>query len=150
MYKKMLVPLDGSDFSECTLEHAKAIAVGCHVPIVVLLRVMEPLHEVYELDESWKRDAEAKAKDDAKDYRAKIADSMVKEGLVAEPVILAGKPDEVILDYIAKNYVDLIIMSTHGRSGVSRWVFGSVTDRVLSHSAAPVLVVSPVGCRVSL
>ena len=44
MYKKILVPLDGSELAECALEHVKAIAIGCNVPEVVLLRVVEPTY----------------------------------------------------------------------------------------------------------
>ena len=148
IYKKVLVPLDGSEFSECTLGHVNEIAKGFKVQDVVLLWVMEPLHQVAAMGEDWRRDAEAKAQIEAKNYLTKIADDLKKDGLAVETVVSSGQPAEVILDYVKQNQVDLIIMSTHGRSGVSRWFLGSVTDRVVSHSAAPVLVVSPSGCRV--
>jgi nucleotide-binding universal stress UspA family protein len=51
------------------------------------------------------------------------------------------------LEYAAKNHVDLIIMTSHGRSGISRWLFGSVAERVSQHSTIPVLIVAPAGCR---
>lgn len=148
MYKKMLAPLDGSELAECTLTHTRAIAKGCQVPEVVLLRVVEPLRQVYELGEEWRRNAEAKAQAEAKDYLSKVADSLKKEGIAAEAAVVSGRSADEILDYTKKNQVDLIVMSTHGMSGISRWVLGSVADRVIRHSTVPVLVISPLGCRI--
>ncbi len=149
MYKKILAPIDGSEFSECTLEHIRAIATGCHVPEVVLLMVVEPVRQAYELGEEWRRNTEVRLQAEAKDYVSKVAANLKKDGVAAQTAVIGGRPADAILDYAAKNQVDLIIMSTHGRSGVSRWVFGSVADRVLRHSVAPVLAVSPAGCRVA-
>lgn len=149
MYKKILAPLDGSEFSECSLEHVRAVATGCQVPEVVLLRVVEPIRQTYELGEDWRRDAEGKGQAEAKDYLAKVADDLKKGGVAAETAVVLGQPAEAILDYAKQNQVELIIMSTHGRSGVSRWAFGSVADRVLRHSVAPVLIVAPAPCRAS-
>ena len=150
MYKKIVVPLDGSKFSECGLEHAKAIATGCNVPEVILLRVVEPLDtQLYELpDDEFRRNIQKKAQDDAKDYLTKLANKMKKEGMAVEFNVVQGRAADAILDYVNKNQVDLIIMSTHGRSGISRWTFGSVTDRVVRESKVPVLVAAPPGCRI--
>ena len=68
MYKKILVPLDGSDLSECTLDHLKAVATGCHVAEVALLWALEPIRPIEEFDENWHRQAEKKAIEYAKDY----------------------------------------------------------------------------------
>ena len=150
MYKKILAPFDGSEFSECTLEHVRAVATGCQVPEVILLRVVEPANpQVYaRLTPDLIADMEKTAQSVAKDYLAKVADDLKKGGVAAETAVVLGQPAEVILDYTKQNQVELIIMSTHGRSGVSRWAFGSVADRVLRHSAAPVLIVAPATCRV--
>ncbi|MFC2018349.1 universal stress protein [Chloroflexota bacterium] len=151
MYQKILVPLDGSDFSEAALEHVKAIAMGCKVPEVILLMVVEPYHQVYISEDYWPTmtddaiAAQAKAQSSAKDYVSRLAKRLKKERLPVQTAIVSGSPDSEILDYANKNQVDLIIMSTHGRSGISRWVFGSVTDRVIRNSAIPVLVASPPG-----
>jgi len=144
MYKKILAPLDGSEFSECILEHAKSIALGCSTPDVVLLMVVEPA----QLEEDLREKVDTKNKKAAKDYLAKVADRLKKEGLAAQSTVIVGKPADAILDYAAKNKVDLIVMSTHGRSGITRWAAGSVADRVMRNSPAPVLLVAPSGCRV--
>jgi nucleotide-binding universal stress UspA family protein len=61
-----------------------------------------------------------------------------------------GSAAEEILKYSQDNDVDLIIMSTHGRSGVSRWAMGSVADRVVRTSVAPVLLTTPKECRAKI
>lgn len=150
MYKKMLVPLDGSESSECVLNHVEAIARGCQVPEVVLLGVAEPIsHQVYYMVgvEDRVRDIQKETEKYVESYLSKAADSLKKDGIAVQTVVVSGRPAEQILDYANKNQVDLIIMSTHGRSGVSRWVFGSVTDKVVRHSVAPVLTISPAGYR---
>jgi len=59
-----------------------------------------------------------------------------------------GKPAEEIADYASKNKVDLIVMASHGRSGVNRWAYGSVADKVLRSTCVPVLLVKAPGCVV--
>lgn len=165
MYKKILVPLDSSELAECALEHVRAITAGGQVPEVVLLHVTQPItgsYLVQELNEAMRRDAEYRSTMYGKDYLVRVADnlskeigslskeadSLKKEGTAVKTIIIPGKPAEEILDYAEKNGVDLIVMSTHGRSGPSRWTFGSVADRVLRHSPTPVLIVAPHGCRI--
>jgi nucleotide-binding universal stress UspA family protein len=60
--------------------------------------------------------------------------------LTVSEVVASGNPADVILDYAASNAVDIITMSTHGLSGIKRWVFGSVTDKVLHSGDMPILV----------
>ena len=153
MYSKILVPLDGSENSECILEHVRTIATGCRVPDVVLLRVVEPFpayYMDYRISEEFIRQSQEAAKADAKQYLAKTAGKMTKEGVSVSTAVIEGRAADAILDYASKNGVDLIIMATHGRTGVSRWALGSVTDKVVRTSSAPVMVVPPAGCRVTV
>jgi len=146
MYKKILAPLDGSELSECSLEHVKAVAKGCRAKEVVLLRVMEPDPQVVDIGvstERWYRDAQVKVKAEIKKYTSQVADKLKKEGIAAKGVVVTGRAADEILDYAQKNQIDLIIMTTHGRSGVSRWVLGSVAEKVVHHSVVPVLIASP-------
>jgi len=151
MYKKILAPLDGSEFSECSLDHVTAIAKGCAVPSVVLLYVVEPPGEyaieytriVSEAIDEVKKKFRAQTKN----RLAKIADRLKKNGINASTVTVEGKPSDEILNYADKNRVDLIILSTHGSSGLTRWAFGSVADKVIRHSTVPVLAIAPPGCR---
>ena len=152
MYKKIMVTLDGSTFSECSLEHLKAIAKGCQVPDTVLMTVVEPIrpsaYAAYEIiDVDWPAKVEKDYHAQAEVHLSRLAGELKKDGLSVQTVIVHGRPAEEILNFAQNNKIDLIIIATHGRSGVSRWAFGSVADRVVRHSPIPVLIVAPSGCR---
>ena len=162
MYQKILVPLDGSEFAECALEHVKAIARGCSVPEVIVFRVVRPIpSELADVQMAgigmpteWVSKTEKENQTEAQKYVSKVAKKLNSEGITAKGVTVKADPQtrdpaKQILDYVSKNQVDLIIMTTHGQSGVSRWWFGTVADRIVRHSSAPVLVVAPQGCRTS-
>jgi nucleotide-binding universal stress UspA family protein len=155
MYRKILAPLDGSPLAECTIEHVKEIAKGCNVPEVVFLFVVDIAKNAY-----WAADvapnvqilqqAEEAQKEGAQSYLKKVVAKAKKDGLMVKGVVVEGNPADSIIEYAQKNGVDLIVMSTHGRSGVSRFAMGSVTDKVIRTAAAPVLVVTPAECKVTL
>jgi nucleotide-binding universal stress UspA family protein len=138
----MLVPLDGSELAECVLPHVKAIAKGCNVGEVVLL-------EIVELPSSWTaegidyyavQNANMRA---AKEYLAKVQTQLSSEGFNVRSEVLTGRVADTIMEFGEKNSVDLIAIATHGRSGIGRWVFGSVADKLLHSSNVPVLIVRP-------
>jgi nucleotide-binding universal stress UspA family protein len=151
MYKKILVPLDGSELAECVLGHVEAIAKGCGVQQVVLLRVVEPVHIPaggYEggfSEEDIKRiNSENRAA--AGNYLSQLVNRTKYDGVTIRSEVITGKAAESIAEYATKNEIDLITIATHGRSGVSRWVYGSVADRVLRSALVPVLMVRAPGC----
>lgn len=155
MYKKILAPLDGSKLAECTLDHVQAVASGCNVPEVVLLSVVDVMpvaatgtSDTEAVDADWLNRTKEQGQDWAKGYLSKTAAKLKKGGLAVDTAVVTGKPAEAILDYALKNNVDLIVMSTHGRSGVARWFMGSVADRIVNAAPVPVLLVAPPGCRV--
>lgn len=148
-YRKILVPLDGSELSECALEHVRIIASACNVPEVDLLFVVEPIPAMAATTYATSVAGQEKLIVWGKEYLSKVAKSLQKEGITAKGIVLEGKPADAILDYAEKNDVDLIIMSTHGRSGPSRWAFGSVAEKVIRSAAVPIIIVSPKGCRIS-
>ncbi len=151
MYKKILVPLDGSDLAECVLPHVQSIAEGCKAPEVVFIRVVEPFRSpvtgegYYLTDENVKR-INNESKSRAKDYLDQVVKKVKIEGAKITAVTMSGKAAEKIADYAVKNNVDLIVIATHGRSGVSRWVWGSVAEKILRSSCAPVFIVRAPGC----
>lgn len=152
MYRKMLIPLDGSDLAECSLEHAKAIAQGCSVPEIVLFQVIEPfslaaMSALSEADADTVARVREQNQQDAREYLSKVESKLMEQGIATRTVSLEGRPADEILSYAEKNDVDLIIMSTHGRSGLSRFFFGSVAEKVSRHSLVPVLLLSPKGCK---
>ena len=161
MYKSILVPLDGSKLAECSLQHVQAIAQGCHVPVVTLLAIIEqPQENSYEAGNQSQIEAmfkeqekmQAQALDNANKYLAKASIELSKENIDVKSAIVQAPKDQGVADIIvefAKNSAtDLIIMSTHGRSGISRWAMGSVADRVIRGSTVPVLIAVPHGCRI--
>ncbi len=82
----------------------------------------------------------------AEKYLKEIVARLKKTGANTKADVIYGKASEVLSDYATKNKVDLVIIATHGRSGVSRWVWGSVADRLVRSVSAPVLMVRAPGC----
>jgi len=148
MFKKVVICLDGSKLAEQILPFVQAGAVKFDSK-VVLLRVLgvptaipyvdgKPPDADIVTEESHQKEAEAG------EYLESIAVSLRGEGLNAECVILHKiSADEAILNYAADNQVDIIAMTTHGRSGLLRTVLGSVADSVVRKSGLPVMVISP-------
>ncbi|MDD5590989.1 MAG: universal stress protein [Dehalococcoidales bacterium] len=153
MYNRILVPLDGSKLSESILEHVKGVAGGCRASEVVLLMVVEQA-EIGPV-QSWGGLVSAeqiitlrdKAMTEAKSYIGKVAERLSQEGIPVKTCIVKGSAADAILDYAQENRMDLIIMSTHGRSGISHWAFGSVASRVTHHSPVPVFLAPPKEAR---
>jgi len=156
VYKKILVPLDGSELAECVLPHVESIANGCVVQEVVFLRVVEPLHWVvgptYDVEDSIsfsKKDVrliDSESKVNAEKYLNQLVAQTQYKGVTIQSEVVMGRVAESITEYATKNGVDLIIIATHGRSGVSRWIWGSVTDRVLRSACVPILMIRAPGC----
>jgi nucleotide-binding universal stress UspA family protein len=118
---------------------------------VVFLRVVEPIRmpsgetSIYFSGEDVKR-ANSESKVAAENYLSQLANRTKYDGVNVQTEVLTGKAAESIAEYVGKNGVDLITIATHGRSGVSRWVWGSVADRVLRSVGVPALIVRPQGC----
>jgi nucleotide-binding universal stress UspA family protein len=158
MYTKILVPLDGSELAECVFPHVESIAKGCDVSNVVFVRVVEPAHlpvatefagggSFSEADAAKSR---KKQDDHNKAAAKKYLDDIIKrnkyDGTTLKAEVIMGKPADSIAEYAEKHGVDLIVIATHGRSGISRWVYGSVADKILRSACVPVLMVRAPGC----
>lgn len=150
MYQKVLVPLDGSQLAECVLPHVNAIAGGCGVKSVIFARVVEPFvppvtgGEAFNAQDLEKIEQSNEA--EVRQYLASLRSRISYNGTNTQSVMLYGRVAETITEYADKNGIDLIIIATHGRSGVSRWVWGSVADRILRSICVPVLMVRAPGC----
>lgn len=152
MYKKMLVTLDGSELSECVFPHAEAFRDGFPGCEIILLRVVESTHDTVVADtatirpDQWiEREREMIA--EAEDYLGRVAGRLEREGTSVRAEVVVGRVEERITDYAEREKVDLILMATHGRSGVSRWVLGSIAEKVLRSSHVPVLMVRAPGTK---
>ncbi len=151
MYQKILVPLDGSELAECVLPHVESIARGCGVQNVIFLRVVEPFYMpsggdgVSFSDKDIKR-INSENRTAAESYLSQLASRTKYDRVNVQSEVITGKAADSIAEYVTKNEVDLIVIATHGRSGVSRWVWGSVADRVLRSACVPILMVRAPGC----
>ena len=137
MYNKILVPLDGSDVAECVLPHVEAMAMSNDEIDITFLYVVTPLDTPLTSHE-FKERIESEAVSAAHDYLKRIISKLTCLGKAHSRVIL-GRSAETILDYAEENDIDLIVMASHGLSGVSRWIRGSVVDKVLHESTVPVM-----------
>jgi nucleotide-binding universal stress UspA family protein len=153
MYKTILVPVDGSELAESVFPHVEALVRQSRSqPVdVILIRVCEPARMVmagYGADAIGQAaiiadQAAAAMKEDAEKYLAAVEKRLREAGLKVRTELLEGDPADEILEYAANNPVDLIAMATHGRSGISRWAYGSVASKVLRGIATPLLLVTP-------
>ncbi|WP_117594232.1 universal stress protein [Haloprofundus halophilus] len=140
-YERILVPTDGSDCAAVATEHAVAIArafdAELHALSAVNLVEAGGLFNAGGVDSGFVERLEEQAQTgaDAVVERARDAD------VDGEATVVHGVPHEEIGEYVSSNNVDLVVMGTHGRSGVRRYLLGSVTERVLRTVSAPVLAV---------
>ena len=146
MLSHILVPLDGSQLGEHALDYARRV-VGAESQITLITAVELPEIPLYGFDlvgvahtPSYQVSLE-EILEQAKAYLQKTCEDLKAEGFNATFVVQFGEPASVIVDTAAHLDVDAIVMSTHGRSGISRWIFGSVTNKVLSSAECPVFVV---------
>lgn len=140
MYKKILVPLDGSELAECVLPHVETITNGCGISEVVFVRVYEPLRGV-DQDYIFTEDDKQKNVEIVTKYLDAVKSKVKYDNAIVSSTVLVGRAPEGIADYANKNDFDLIIIATHGHSGLSRWVWGGVADRILRSASIPVLMI---------
>jgi nucleotide-binding universal stress UspA family protein len=140
MYKQILVPLDGSKLAEQALPHA-TVHAGQFGAEIVLLKVLGPLPEPSMAGRGVVRSAEEASARLAHDYLEAIAAGLRERGFPTRTAILEGKPYIEIIRFAEENEIDLIVMSTRGHSGLSRWLLGSVADRVARGATVPLLLV---------
>jgi nucleotide-binding universal stress UspA family protein len=149
--KTLLVPLDGSKLAESVLTHVKALAKqrGTQPVDVVLLRVCDrPLisSQFSKTSISVGREEQVKQttalfKQESKHYLAGIEKRLRDAGLTAKTRVIVGNPAKEIIKYASKSPFNLIVMATHGRSGLIRWAYGSVADRILWEGSSPIFLV---------
>lgn len=146
----ILITLDGSELAETALEPGIEIArlLNGHV---TLLQVDQDANlgalelSMLELAETGlsRHVREEKQDDLLVNYLNQKAEKYRREGLTMETVVMEGTPAKGILDFAEAQEIDLIVMTTHGRTGLRRWVYGSVTEKVLRGTEAAVLIIRP-------
>jgi nucleotide-binding universal stress UspA family protein len=161
MYKKILVPLDGSELAQCALNHAKELLRDKLTGEVVLLNAVVTdipwrAINVGEEGHATTFDINTIVKplmDKSRKYLAKVkyrlSSEFPSEGIkVKTETIESNQPSHAITDYAQKNGVDLIVIATHGYTGMKKMMLGSTALKVLHESNVPVLLIRPEACRV--
>lgn len=123
-FESIIVPLDGSELAERVLPHAVNLSKALSIPIRLISVIPSDQSHAHE-----------------EDHLSRLGERLVSEGAHSAVVKVAhGDPAHAIVDMTSEFPDALVAMTTHGRSGVGRWVMGSVTDRVVRYAAGPVLV----------
>ncbi len=161
MYERILVPLDGSKLAEHVLPYVRALAQAHKLPVTVLQAYASIPPEVVAAVEpgpapapgpqgqaaaerrSFLAQVSAERKQMAEEYVNSVAERLRMEKIAAKAVVQDAPPDEAIAAEAGIGDGTLIVMSTHGRSGVARLVVGSVMDKVLRSTSSPLFVVRP-------
>ncbi len=147
MYTRILVPLDGSETAECVFPSLHWLLKVSSVNEVTLIRVVEPFRAGMGVDGSVPPDEREVIDEDAeamaRSYLDKVAAQFDTPGVTFTKVVREGKPAEVVGGYADRHDVDLILMATHGYSGLHRILRGSTADGILHAAHVPVLLVRP-------
>jgi len=141
--KTIVVPLDGSRFSERALPYALELSSASGARLITLRAAQEHMSLEALVDPI---DAKFDTLDDAEAELAASLSRLPKTGVDIEAHVCSGNPAQAIVDLAAFHDAGLIVMATHGRSGLGRWLYGSVADQVIRKSHVPVLLV-PIMCE---
>jgi nucleotide-binding universal stress UspA family protein len=141
-FKRIMVPLDGSELAEAAVDPALAIAESMGAE-VVLFRVAQPVPRTQKLAEmpDVYNDVVAATYREAENYLNDLQGRLAYDRISVEHRPASEGIARQILSYAADGHVDLIVMSSHGRTGVDRWIHGSVAGKVLNGCACSTLVV---------
>lgn len=141
MFTRILVPLDGSELAEQSLPYVRLLASAAKIPVDLISvfgsvppGLAEPEHGLYETQIA------ASIHDKSVEYLDGIKATLSDTGAIVSCAAHEGNPADHIINEAEKASNTLIVMATHGRSGIGRWMMGSVTDKVLHGTANPLLV----------
>jgi nucleotide-binding universal stress UspA family protein len=160
LYKRLLVALDGSELADQILPHACELATALGAKLV-LFRVVHEVHPepdyailANRFIQTSYRYSSTEALGEAKQHYlikgaeqvlSRLSRTLESEGIKSDVVVKIGEnPAENIIDYAAKNSIDMILMSTHGRTGLAHLVYGSVAEAVLHKATCPVFLLRSV------
>jgi nucleotide-binding universal stress UspA family protein len=139
LLRRILVPLDGSEIGEAALCYAVALAEKTSAEIA-LLEIFEQARGFGASGARYKIPEDESVRKSLLSYLDHVAGPIKNGGLKVSTTVLFGKAADNIVEYADKNEIDLIALSTHGRSGLGRWVFGNVTDKILHTGDVALLV----------
>jgi len=140
MFRKILVPLDGSPLAETALQHAKQLATPGTTELI-LVNVIETYRYSFSSMEMVLVDTLSHIRRSMESYMNAQRDRLAAQHYTVQTHVIDGDAATGILDIAAATEADLIVMTTHGRSGVDRWILGSVAERVIHNATLPVWLV---------
>ena len=143
MYKRILVPLDGSKRAERILSYVEELALKFESKLI-LLQVVEPsvvLAAPYDMDHYYDVNQIERLSDEAKGYLNTVRTELEMKGITAETLVDNGPVVTCILEEAIRKDVDLIAMASHGRSGLARAFYGSVAAGILHQADRPLLLI---------
>ncbi len=147
LFRKILVPLDGSKLSEAAVPEVVSLskAIGGEIVLFQVIEHVTVARQTTGAEIAWHTisDIESRIRSEVVGYLNRLKETLQREVTSVTTAVAEGSPADKIIDYSQSNNIDLIAMSTHGRSGIGRWVFGSVTEKVLQSGDKAVLVVRP-------
>ncbi|MGD2205658.1 MAG: universal stress protein [Anaerolineae bacterium] len=146
MHKRVLLPLDGSTLAEQALPHAVEQAERFRSELVLLRAIGPSLpgSGLSPMELGW---VQEQAGEWARDYLESIATQVRTQGVPVKVIIVQDPPHKAITQFAKTNGVDLIVLCSRGQSGPSRWLMGSVADRVVRGATTPVLLVRGIGAK---
>jgi nucleotide-binding universal stress UspA family protein len=135
MYKDILLPTDGSEEAEAAINHAKELAekFGSKIHIIHVVDITQGVGDP----------AFQSRLDEMKEFGEETAEEAAEQlgDIDVETHVTVGLPHQEIDEYVEENGIDMVVMGSHGRSGLNRFLLGSVTEKVLRTTSAPVLTV---------
>jgi nucleotide-binding universal stress UspA family protein len=143
LIKRVLVPLDGSRMSESSLKTVAPVVSRLNAE-VVLFQAIEPVRYVPGFETTVPNiilPSDDEIKNTAGRYLKEIEKALTQHHIKTSSIVIAATPASAIIDYADSHDIDMIAMTTHGYSGIKRWVFGSTTEKILQASNKPVLLI---------
>jgi len=137
LFGRIFTPLDGSEEGEAALPYVKELAIGMNSKVILFQAIPEDL---FEEEVSW-IELRKLANENAKAHLYAAGQWLKSAGVDVKYDVRFGNPAALIIDAASRTMSDILAMSTHGRSGIDRWVFGSVAEKVLRGGTTPVLLI---------
>lgn len=148
MFHKILVPLDGSPLSEAAVEPALEVARRFGATVYLFRASVLPEHLMVSpvpVSPATYAEIEESIVEGTKEYLDELKTRHLGAGVPLQTAQASGEAAHEILEFAQDQGIDLIVMSTHGRSGFQRWLFGSVAEKTVRQAPCPVLSVRPRG-----
>lgn len=140
LYKKILIATDGSEYTKNSIDYGIDLAKNTQAKLHVIYVIDTAAFASIPMDAAWESMYEL-LKQEGEEATRYVAEKAEAEGVEIEKLTVEGHPAEEIIKYAEKNSMNLIVMGTLGKSGLDRFLLGSVAEKVVRASKIPVLVV---------